>query len=676
MGLLLGSLRGKFVLMMVLVFAGTAVLTVFSFGWVGNNLARSLGVRFAEKQVLFDQARIRAPILREIALARKLADSPVLQDWTRNEQDPTLTRRALAELESYRRFFQGGSYFFVVSDSLHYYYNDQSGQFKGKELRYTLDPEKRDDSWYFAVRNSQRPYELNVDMSPELNVTNVWINTLVHSSEGKLLGVAGTGLDLSGFIEQFIARGQTGVTNILINDDGAIQAHPERRYIDINSKAKQIGEHSLLFSLLSQETDRQLLKTAMERLKNQPEEVVTLFLKVEGREQLVGLAYLPEMQWYNVTVMNPEQIISTYSFLPIIGVLVVALVLSLAAVAWVLHRLVLGRIARLDVAARQVAAGNYGVNLSADANDEIGRLAAGFTHMAVTIHEHTQHLERRVAERTTALQEANVQLELRNRQILDSIRYAKLIQTAILPRPDLLARHLDEHLVIWLPRDVVGGDFYFLHPVGNACYLGVVDCTGHGIPGAFMSMTAHAVIRQTLAEARNQPLPAILGRIDATLRETLQHTPCADGLNYGMDIGLCRLEGSSMRYAGCGIDLFVCTDIGVEVVPATRRGLGYRQRGADKPILQRELTLEPGMRAYLVSDGLLDQAGGPDGFGFGRDRFIAFLDETRDLALVDQQSLLVDVLENYRGGRAQRDDITVFGFSVGTLQKGLTDAKN
>lgn len=675
MALLLGSLRGKFVLMIVLVFLGTALLTVLSFGWVGSNVARSLGVRFAEKQVLYEQARIRAPILREIALTRKLADSPTLQAWAKNEQNPDLKQRALAELESYRQAFQNQSFFFVVSDSLNYYYNDQKKQFSGKELRYALDPRKPDDSWYFAVRSSPQPLELNVDVNPELSVTNVWINTLVRAADGTLLGVAGTGLDLSRFVEQFIARDQSGITNILINADGAIQAHPERQYIDINSRAKQTGEHSLLFSLLPAEKDRQALQGAMVQLKNQPENVMTLFLELGGREQLLGIAYLPEMQWYNVTVMDPDRILSMRTFMPIVGVLAVALVLSLVAVAWVLHSLVLRRIDRLDIAARQVSSGNYDVNLPADGNDEMGRLADGFTRMAGMIRENTQQLENRVAERTAALQEANLQLELRNKQILDSIRYAKLIQTAILPRADMLARYLDQHLVIWLPRDVVGGDFYFLYPAEDGCYLGLVDCTGHGIPGAFMSMTAHAVIRQVLAESGTLSLPEILERIDASLRETLQHNPHADGLNYGMDIGLCRLRGKALTYAGCGVDLLVNREEGVKVISATRRGLGYRRRNSHRAILEHKLDLDESTRCYLASDGLLDQAGGSDGFGFGRDRLIGFLGEYRNLPLSDQQALLVEAMENYRGDLPQRDDITVLGFSAGG-QKGHADAKN
>ena len=668
MAFLLGSLRGKFVLMIVLVFAGTAILTVFSFGWVGNNLAQSLGVRFAEKQVLFDQARIRAPILREVALARKLADSPVLKKWAQLEQDATLTQSALAELDSYRQSFQDKSYFFVVSKSLHYYYNDRDNQFQGRELRYTLDKNKHDDRWYFAVRDSAKSYALNVDSNAELNATNLWINTLVRSESGELLGVAGTGLDLSRFIQQFIAHGQDGVTNILINTEGAIKAHPQRSYVDLELRNQQSNPRAQLFNLLPLEHDRIAFKAAMARLKNQPESVETAFLNVEGQRQLVGLAYLPEMQWYNVTVMDPDKVITTRVFLPIVGVLAVALILSLAAVAWVLHRVVLRRIDRLDLAARKVAGGNYDVALAADGNDEMGRLATIFTRMASTIREHTQELERRVADRTAALQEANQRLAQRNQQILDSIRYAKLIQTAILPRADVLSKYLKEHLVIWLPRDVVGGDFYFLYPAGDVCYLGVVDCTGHGIPGAFMSMTAHAVIRQTLAKAGEKcPLPEILEQIDTSLRETLQHSPNSEALNYGMDIGLCRLIGNVMDYAGCGIDLFVQDTAEVRVLTATHRGLGYRHRGSVKPIQSHTITLNGSMSCYLVSDGILDQAGSVDRFGLGRERLMQFLKENRQCSLIELQTLLVEMLENHRGDMAQRDDMTVFGFSLNDI---------
>ena len=671
MPLLLGSLRGKFVLLMAMAYIVTIVLTLLAFNSVSSSITRTLGVRFAEKQVLYEKARIRAPILKEIALSRKLSDSPVLQAWAKNESDATLKAQALLELESFRQSFQDGSFFFVIDSSRHYYYNDHQKQYSGKELRFTLDLQTPHDQWYFVSRTRDEPYSLNVDHDVALDETKIWINTQIRTNDGRYLGMAGTGMDLTAFVHEFIKNGHDGVTNILIDDSAAIQAHPNRDYIDLNSQSKDAKVRFTLFNLLSVPQDRVALQTAITELQAAPEQVKTLFLTLDGHVQLVGLAYLPEMHWLNVTVMDLDKLIGGQIFSSLILVLVLALFVCLLLVTWILQTLVLKRLDPLDGAARQVAAGNYSAHLTDKRNDEIGRLAVGFNRMAETIRENTSLLEERVQQRTEELHSANLQLEQKNKQILDSIRYARMIQSAILPRYDLLSRYLAEHMVIWLPRDVVGGDFYFLQPDDDGCYIGVVDCTGHGIPGAFMSMTANAVIRQVLTGSRDKPLSDLLLLIDEQLRLTLQHSPDSVGLDYGLDIGLCRLSAAEVEYAGCGVDLYLSGAGEVQRLSSARRGLGYKRRTRrDKPITTYRLPLTGDSRCYLVSDGLLDQSGEPNGYGFGRQRFQQLLLQWQSLSLTEQQVKLIDELSRYQGDFPQRDDITVFGFAISPLSRG------
>lgn len=671
MPLLLGSLRGKFALLMAIAYLFTIALTLLAFNHVSSSITRTLGVRFAEKQVSYEQARIRAPILKEIALSRKLSDSPVLQAWAQHETDPALKAQALQELESFRQYFQDGSFFFIIDGSRHYYYNDRQKQYNGHELRFTLNPDTPHDQWYFATRTRHEPYSLNVDHDVALDVTKVWINTQIRTRDGQYLGMAGTGLALTDFVHEFIKNGHDGVTNILIDDSAAIQAHPKREYIDLNSQAKEAKVRFTLFNLLAVPQDRVALQAAMTELQSAPEQVKTLFLTLDGHVQLVGLAYLPEMKWLNVTVMDLDKLIGDQIFTSLMLVLVLALFACLVIVTWILQKLVLQRLDPLDNAARQVAAGHYAVPLADKHNDEIGRLSIGFNRMAETIRDNTNLLEERVQQRTEALHNANLELEQKNKQILDSIRYARMIQSAILPRYDLLSRYLAEHMVIWLPRDVVGGDFYFLQPDGEYCYIGVVDCTGHGIPGAFMSMTANAVIRQLLNGSHDKPLSDLLLSIDEQLRLTLQHSPDAAGLDYGLDIGLCRLSAAEVEYAGCGVDLYLSGGGEVQRLSSAHRGLGYKRRTRrDKPITTYQLPLNADSRCYLVSDGLLDQSGEPDGYGFGRQRFQQLLLDWQTYSLVEQQVKLVDELARYQGHFPQRDDITVFGFAVSPLLRG------
>ncbi|MBI2382236.1 MAG: SpoIIE family protein phosphatase [Gammaproteobacteria bacterium] len=657
------SLKTRFFLITIAVFAILAVLGQLSFQGIANRFVRLLGERFAEKQVLYDKARIQAPLLREIALSQKSADSPILKRWAQNENDPGLRDAALKELESFRRFFQDRSYFFIVDHSLNYYYNDRQQQYTGRELRYALDPAKTPDSWYFRLRESPHDYELNVDYDVELKVTKVWINTLVRE-QGRMLGLSGTGLDLTAFLKDIVQAQQAGVTNILVDDEGAIQAHPDPRLIDLNTKSKQAGERSTIFRHIPSAEEQAALRAALARLKSGKSAALTLALTLDGKPQLVGIAYVPELRWFNLSTMDLDAIVGHAHFLPLAALLLASLLLSLVLMAWLLNSLVLKRLGRLSLATERLAQGQYELDLPAERDDELGALAERFTQMAATVRDHTQNLEHKVAERTQALAAANTELAQANRQILDSIRYAKLIQTAILPRPEHLQALVGEHMALWLPRDVVGGDFYFLHAEKSATFLGVVDCTGHGVPGAFMSMTAHAVLHQLLTEAAELPLPELLAIYEDRLRHTLSHEPGADALDYGLDIGLCRLnhEARTLDYCGFDIDLYVVDGSGVDRLRANRGGLGYRRRRR-RETSAHGLSWGEGLRFYLSSDGLLDQAGGAEGYGFGRARFEHFLSETAGLSLHEQERRLAARLADYQGQHAQRDDITVLGFS-------------
>ncbi len=120
-----------------------------------------------------------------------------------------------------------------------------------------------------------------------LDVTKVWINTQIRTKDGRYLGMAGTGMDLTTFVHEFIKNGHDGVTNILVDDSAAIQAHPNREYIDLNSQTKDAKVRFTLFNLLSVPQDRVALQTAITELQAAPEQVKTLFLTLDGHVQLV-----------------------------------------------------------------------------------------------------------------------------------------------------------------------------------------------------------------------------------------------------------------------------------------------------------------------------------------------------------------------------------------------------
>lgn len=368
---------------------------------------------------------------------------------------------------------------------------------------------------------------------------------------------------------------------------------------------------------------------------------------------------------------------------PMAGLLLLSLLGAMAALGLTLNRMVLRPLRRLTQLASAMARGDYGARMDAGRSDEIGVLADGFNRMAATVQDHTSTLESRVRERTEALAATN-------RAIMDSINYAQLIQSAILPSADALSAGLTEHFVLWRPRDVVSGDFYVCREVADGFVVAVADCTGHGVPGAFMTMTASAMLNNVLDQMGADDPAAVLAAVDRKVRAALHQegkarsgTDCFDN---GLDLGLCHIRPAEGRlvFAGARVPLLMVTGGEVTELRGDRRSLGYRPTAigsardvapgaapgtAESPFTNHSIALRPGQTFLIGTDGLVDQNGGERGRSFGRIRLRQLLSQGGDGPLDRLKSDLESSLDRFQGSREQRDDITLFGFRV-----RLTDA--
>lgn len=402
------SLKTRSVALITLTFLAILASSYVLFRWLASDVMASLGTLYTTKQVLYNRARTLHPLMRELALARKLADSWVIRTWARNETDPALQNAALRELEDYRRFFSDGSYFLAIESSGHYYFNDRDGSYGGDPLRYTLDREDPEDRWFYATLESGEPYKLNVDYDEKLQVAKVWMNVVIRD-QGEPLGVVGTGIDLSEFLAAVVAADQPGVTNVFVDDSGAIQAHDRVELIDFRSISKDVKERKTIFDLIDDEPERASVRAAMGRLLAGGD-VEVLFAPAGGQQHLIGLARLSEIGWYNVTLVDTERMLGSRRFVPFAVLLLAALGVLCVALLVTLDRLVLRRVSRLDRTMTAFAQGAQPGPLS-PGNDEIGRLERAFQHMAACVQEHTAELEHGVAERTRELAAKNVNLE-------------------------------------------------------------------------------------------------------------------------------------------------------------------------------------------------------------------------------------------------------------------------
>jgi phosphoserine phosphatase RsbU/P len=657
-------LGGTFTLAIALAYLVIGSLTLAAFLLSARSLLSAFGTRFAVTEALLEKNQVLSRIDREVALSQKLVDDPVLARWEKAEDDPALRALALQVLESYRRIFAAHSYFIALDKSKHYYVVDANAAVKELQVT-TLSAANPADAWYFQTLRSVESFALNLEYDRTIKSIRVWINAVMRDASGAKIGIGGTGIDLTDFLQEVLRSGTKDALIMLVDSAGVIQAHPTLAYVERNATAQNAAEKLTVYDLLRTPGEAQKLRSALDVLRAGRSQVVSLPLDVEGRRYLAAAAFMPEIAWFNIVLVDTTGVVGFRDLLPFGATVVASLLLVLVAVAITLSRAVLRPLSALAAASREISSGRYGVSLPVSRKDEIGQLTRSFNEMSRKVHESTVGLEAKVAERTRELTEANGALESSQALIMESLAYARRLQGGILPAEQSLRSALAEHFVIYSPRDVVGGDFYVFHRSAGYFVAAVVDCMGHGVPGAFMTMSAHAVLSHVLDSIGSDDPSRILAALDGSLRETL-HAEGEDGrLDAGLDIALCvcRPDGS-VTFAGAGLPLYYWDGKKVGELKGERRRVAYRSSRSAPVWTSQPLHLGPEGCLYLTTDGFLDQAGGGKGYGFGAARFVALIESSVSLPLDRQADAFRRCLAAWQDARPQRDDISVFAFKI------------
>jgi serine phosphatase RsbU (regulator of sigma subunit) len=655
------GLRAKSLLALVLACLLALIPTVL-LGWHAMEQVREhFGRAYADNFALLSRQRILAPVLRELALSQRLANSELAREWMQDEEDPVKRDRFFREAEGFREALRSHAYFLINAASGNYYFNEAGKPFS-EAPRYRLDPKDREDSWFYDSLRSDADYNINVNPDGKLKMTRVWFNVITRIN-GKSLAIGGASLDLSDFLREFVGSGERGVTPIIIDEQGNIQAHPDPALIDYNSGAAAANAAGRIFALIRNDGAGPGLQPALREARANPHTAQSLWVRLQGKRQLLSISYVPELRWYVLAAvdLHAARIVDTARLWPA-AIAVVLLIGGLLVVfGYAVNRLVLRPIRNLQQSARAIADGRYDVSLPSGGADEIADLSRAFGVMAEKVRTHTEELESKVRERTRALEAANLAMASANKKIGDSIDYASLIQQAILPRRQMAQSLGARHFVMWKPRDVVGGDFYVFRAEGDNCLLGVMDCAGHGVPGALMTMLVRAAVDVAITEAGASDPARILSRTDAAIRGMLADMQLPHALATNTDCGLVYVDRAAGRllFAGAKISLYESDGVDCREYRGARRALGDKRQG---DYASQELPLSPGRTFYLTTDGFLDQAGGEHGFGFGSTRFIQMLKTVAGLPLAAQREALEQALAQYRGDLPQRDDITILSF--------------
>ena len=251
-------------------------------------------------------------------------------------------------------------------------------------------------------------------------------------------------------------------------------------------------------------------------------------------------------------------------------------------------------------------------------------------------------------------------LKSQHKEITDSINYARRIQSAILPNKSFLKTHLKESFVLYKPKDIVAGDFYWMKVVDNKVLFAVADCTGHGVPGALVSVVCNNALNRSTSEFGLTEPGVILDKTrDLVIGEFEQSD---EQVSDGMDIAFCCLEGNSLKYAGANNPLWVINENGVTEIKSDKQPIGKYPK--NMPFTTHTLELQKGDTIYLFSDGFPDQFGGENEKKYKRKKMKDFLISVRAHSMKEQHELLNQEFESWKGKFEQLDDVCIMGVRI------------
>ena len=403
------GLRGKVlavVLAVYLCIGGAAYVALES---VLNRVTQQLGLDYAGQYALANSALIREPLEREIALSRLLAESSVVREWVLDEKNEAKRTQAFKELKSYQNRFGAQCWFIIVHDTLSYYFDSPEHSYGPTGFAYTLSPEKPEDQWYFATVAAPDDFSVNVNYDHVLDVHKVWINVPMRTPEGRVVGLAGTSLDLSQFLRNSVERTEPGVDVAILDRRMAIQAHRNRELIDEHSIAKSQEEMSRIDRIITNPEDLEAVRVAFSKLQ-QGSSSETFMVEVDGDARMAGLARIATLDWYVLTLLDSHLLIGAQYFAPTVALSAAVAFILFVITGFTVSRMVLRPVLRLTDATKRIAEGDYSVSITSKRQDELGILTRTFSSMSARIRDYTANLEQGIQERTEQLNAANQDL--------------------------------------------------------------------------------------------------------------------------------------------------------------------------------------------------------------------------------------------------------------------------
>jgi serine phosphatase RsbU (regulator of sigma subunit) len=519
---------------------------------------------------------------------------------------------------------------------------------------------------------------------PFTQIPTAFIAQPIHI-EGRIKGVIIAQInnnEINEIVNDYTGLGKSGETMLIIELD-------EKALLIANLRNRANSAFILSFDISQNSSDNKALENAIKGQRGNG-----LDIDYRGQEVITHWSYIPALRAGVIVKVDSTEAFEPIQRLRFILILIILATLLIVIFAAVFIAQGIARpIVKLTKFAEKVGRGNLEEKIHISSRNEIGKLADSFNQMTENLktskeglEDYSKNLEDKVKERTaelsealeelnnineelsinmTYLEESRLNLEVVHRKISDSVQYAKRIQNAVLPEPKMLDHFMPEYFLFYKPRDVVSGDFYWATKVNDKIILINSDCTGHGVPGAFMSMIGIVILEQIVERERITSPLEIIERVHSDI-QSLLYRKKESNIRDGMDIAICMIDTKKQKitFAGAKQHLLLIQDNKIEIIKGAKKSVGDRQeRSEDIKFFETKIDYtDKETTFYLYSDGFQDQFGGPKNRKYMAKRFRELLVGIADLSMEKQRKRIDTEFLVWKGKYTeQTDDISVIG---------------
>lgn len=567
--------------------------------------AKSQDIIFMVKSMA---AKIDGRISRAVETSYIFSRDPLNIEWVKGEEkDEALGNLVLNNLKNIATSYDYNYFFLAEVKTKKYYFREKTNKKINNKNYVVLSENNPEDRWFYEMLKSKKEMSFNVNYDRAMNDDFIFVNTVMGSVENPV-GITGVALSLNSITKEF--------KNFKVGEKSSLWMVDDKGIIKLSDKRKDIGK----------KVEGILPTDVVKQIESQPKgeiEKVRVAQYYDSNNEIVDYAYskLNSTDWTLFYKIPREESISLIDSLRVNTIITVILVLIFFMLLY------------------------YFISK---------KIANPYKQVMLLNSE----LDYKVNIRTKELKESN-------EKIRDSIEYAKRLQESILPLNSEIEKAFKDSFVIWKPRDIVGGDFFWLRQIDDVTILAVGDCTGHGVPGALMTMTVNAILHNIVSNVNKDDPSIILKELHTRLKETLNKNSNPESVDDGLDIAIfCISKKSNLLYCSANLELYIKNGEEVKTLKPQTKGVGYNYIELKENLCNENISIEEGDVLIVTTDGFIHQNGGQKNYPFGKKRLYNMIEKCEAKDLASMKLEFENTLEQYMNDDEQRDDITVFAFKI------------